>query len=185
MLGAAGQITRYVRDWPRVHEWDLLGGPDDYVTASGRRMVDEIARPFGEWLASKDLDVVARFAYRTMTAMGYGPLDTVSTLYGLRWNVPSLLWSAVTLKVTEPIPGWQYLWRHLAGRLDVRRNHTITEVERVGGQLRLHFAEQRPRNSTTSCSPGRSTRRRSSTPSPPRSAATSRSTTRTCAGTRT
>ncbi|MFN7145462.1 MAG: FAD-dependent oxidoreductase [Myxococcota bacterium] len=138
-VGAAAQITRYVRDWLHFHEWDLLGGPDTFPGTMGGTLVEELAQPFGQWLQARDLDVVWRFAMRTMTIMGYGALDTVPALYGLRWNVPSLLWSAVTLKVSEPVPGWQYLWRHLASQFDVRRAHTITNVERrQGGGFRVH-----------------------------------------------
>jgi hypothetical protein len=35
--------------------------------------------------------------------------DEVPALCGLRWNVPSLIWSAVTLNVSEPVPGWQHI----------------------------------------------------------------------------
>lgn len=69
---------------------------------------------------------------RTMTIMGYGALDRVPTAYGLRWNVPSLFLSAVRKTVGEPIPGWQHLWTHLAGFLDVRLNTTISAVTRGG-----------------------------------------------------
>ena len=59
--------------------------------------------------------------------------DEVPALYGLRWNVPSLIWSAVTLNVSEPVPGWQHTWANLASQLDVRLNHTITKVRRENG----------------------------------------------------
>ena len=45
-----------------------------------------VSVPFGAWLAARDLDVVTRFALRSMTVMGYGSLDRVPALYGLRWN---------------------------------------------------------------------------------------------------
>lgn len=141
-LGAVGQLSRYVAEWMEFHDWDLRGGPSDYVTGRGTRMVDEVAKPFGQWLSERGYDVVARFSLRTMTAMGYGPLDTVPALYGLRWNMPSLLWSAITLQVTEPVQGWQCLWVSLANNLDVRLSHEIVGVQRVGGRIRLEFAAQ-------------------------------------------
>jgi hypothetical protein len=59
--------------------------------------------------------------------------DEVPALYGPRWNVPSLIWSAVTLNVSEPVPGWQHMWANLASQLDVRLNHSITKVRRENG----------------------------------------------------
>lgn len=90
----------------------------------------DVGRPFGAWLDQHGLDVVKRFAWRTMTAMGYGHLDRVPALYGLRWNTPSLLLSAAALRVDEPVPGWQHLWQHLAWKLDVRTSTRIERVER-------------------------------------------------------
>ncbi|MDP2316421.1 MAG: FAD-dependent oxidoreductase [Pseudomonadota bacterium] len=129
----AAQVLAYVRSWRHFHAWDLRGGPDDGVDLDGRPMLTELARPYGEWLAVRGFDVLGRFALRAMTIMGYGALDAVPAIYGLRWISPALLWSGLTHQVTEPIPGWQQLWTHLAGRLDVRRSCTITGVTRVGG----------------------------------------------------
>lgn len=74
---------------------------------------------------------------RTMTIMGYGALDRVPTVYGLRWNVPSLFLSAVRKTVGEPIPGWQHLWADLASHLDVRLEHEIAAVDR-GEAFHVH-----------------------------------------------
>lgn len=132
-IGAAAQITRYVRDWMTFHDWDVRGAPDDCPGTDGRPMREEVAEPFLDWLRARDLDVVARFALRSMTVMGYGAIDRVPALYGLRWNMPSLLWAAVTTQIAEPSPGWSALWTHLAYDLDVRLLHTITGVERRAG----------------------------------------------------
>ncbi len=133
LLGTGRQGLAYIRAWKDFHRWDLHGAPDDETDDEGRLMRNEVAKPFGVWLSERGLDAVARFALRTMTVMGYGPLDRVPALYGLRWNVPSLFKSAVLHTVTEPVPGWQHLWTWLAGRLDVRLQHTIEKVERKGG----------------------------------------------------
>lgn len=130
MLGATPQMLRYVADWLQFHDWDLRGCPDDTRAPSGRLMRDEVAEPFSKWLSDRHLDVTLRLSLRTINILGYGALESVPALYGLRWNVPSLLWSAVTKEVGEPIPGWQALWSWLAGRLDVRLDTRITAVER-------------------------------------------------------
>jgi hypothetical protein len=135
ILGATAQVTRYVADWLQFHDWDLRGNPDGAPGTVSASMREEVAQPFGAWLRARDLDVVSRFALRSMTVMGYGSLDRVPALYGLRWNMPSLLWSAVTTHIVEPTPGWQPLWAHLAGALDVRLEHEITAVERRAGEF--------------------------------------------------
>lgn len=130
LLGTGVQTLRYTAAWERFHRWELRGNPDDGRDDKGRLFREQVARPFGDWLADRELDAIARFAMRTMTIMGYGALDRVPTLYGLRWNMPSLLLSAVRHTVTEPVPGWQHLWTAMASHLDVRRSHLITGVKR-------------------------------------------------------
>lgn len=134
---AGVQMAAYVSDWLSFHEWDIHGCANGTKGTRDGFMRDEMAMPFGKWLEQRDLDVIARFALRTISIMGYGGLDKVPALYGLRWNVPSLIWSAVTLNVAEPVPGWQHLWAHVASQLDVRLNHAISEVTRDGGRYRV------------------------------------------------
>jgi len=131
------QMASYVGDWLNFHEWDIHGCPNGTKGTQGGFMRDEVAKPFGQWLQERNLDVIARFALRTVSIMGYGGLDQVPALYGLRWNVPSLIWSAVTLNVSEPVPGWQHMWTNLASQLDVRLNHTITKVRRENGVYKV------------------------------------------------
>jgi len=138
LLGTGAQAIKYARAWEKFHAWDIRGGPREGRDERDHLFRDEVARPFGHWLADRGLDAIARFAMRTMTIMGYGPLDRVPALYGLRWNVPSLLLSAVKLTVTEPIPGWQHLWTYLASHLDVRLGHVISKVERTDRRYRVH-----------------------------------------------
>jgi hypothetical protein len=142
MLAGGTDIARYIKHWLAFHEWELHGCPDDMEGTRGRRMKDEVAMPFREWLAERKLDVIERFALRTMTIMGYGALDKVPTLYGLRWNTPSLIWSAVTLTVAEPQPGWQQLWINMASELDVRLGQHIRTVDRTGGAFRVITQDQ-------------------------------------------
>ncbi|HLT38237.1 MAG TPA: FAD-dependent oxidoreductase, partial [Enhygromyxa sp.] len=139
-LGAAlelgAEALRYAWIWKQFHDWDLRGCADEALDGDGRPWREQVARPFGEWLAERGLDAIARFALRTMTIMGYGGLDRVPTVYGLRWNVPSLFLSAVRKSVGEPSPGWQHLWTHIASELDVRLEHEIAAVER-GREFRV------------------------------------------------
>lgn len=141
LLGTGAQALEYAAAWDRFHAWDLHGAPDDGRDDKGRLFREQVARPFGEWLHDRGLDAIARFAMRTMTIMGYGPLDRVPTLYGLRWNVPSLILSAVRLSVTEPVPGWQHLWTYLASHLDVRTGHLIHDVEREKGRFHVKTSQ--------------------------------------------
>jgi predicted NAD/FAD-dependent oxidoreductase len=138
LLGTAAQSARYLASWLRFHDWDARGGPDDGEGTRGRPMREEVAEPFGAWLDARGLDLVGRFALRSMGVMGYGSLDHVPALYGLRWNMPSLLATGALTQIAEPVPGWQPLWTHLAGQLDVRMRHTISAVERTAGGFLVH-----------------------------------------------
>lgn len=122
-LAAYAQIAEYNQRWLEFFTRQQLRKKQEKWNA-------DVGRPFAAWLDEHGLDVVKRFAWRTMTAMGYGHLDKVPALYGLRWNTPSLLLSAAALRVDEPVPGWQHLWQHLAWNLDVRTGTRIQQVER-------------------------------------------------------
>ena len=124
------QMLRYLGHWARNFRRQTLG--------TQRKAFDaEVAVPFGRWLDERGLDAVKRFAWRSITAMGYGHLDEVPALYGLRWNTPSLLLSAAVLRVDEPVPGWMHLWEAMAWTLDVRFGTRILGVERKGGEHHL------------------------------------------------
>lgn len=138
VFGLAVEGARYLADWLRFHDWDLRGGPDDTPGTAGKTMREEVAEPFGAWLDARGLDVLTRFSLRSMTVMGYGSLDRVPALYGLRWNMPSLLATAALTRMAEPVPGWQALWTHLADRLDVRTSYHVTSVERRGSGFVVH-----------------------------------------------
>lgn len=137
-IGAGLQVARYVKDWIEFHQWDLAGAPDGREGTRGAPMREEVAMPFRDWLRARELDVVERFALRTTTIMGYGPLDRVPALYGLRWNVPSLLLAGVANDVGEPVPGWQHLWQHLAARLDVRLDTQVIRAARGASGIEVH-----------------------------------------------
>ena len=97
----------------------------------------EFSKPFGTWLDENGFAVVKRFSWRTITAMGYGHIDEVPALNGLRWNVPSLILSAAAVRVDEPIPGYTALWQNIAWNLDVRLEHHIERVTRHGDRFEV------------------------------------------------
>ena len=137
LLGVAEQSARYLREWLHFHDWDLRGGPDGALGTRGRTMREEVSEPLGTWLAARELDLVQRFSLRSVSVMGYGALDRVPALYGLRWNMPSLIVTGALTQMAEPVPGWQPLWGFLADTLDVRLSHHISAVER-GGEYVVH-----------------------------------------------
>jgi hypothetical protein len=138
IFGTGEQSLRYLDEWRHFHEWDLRGGPDDAMGTRGRPMREEVSEPLGTWLQDREFDLLQRFSVRSVGVMGYGPLDRVPALYGLRWNMPSLIVTGALTKMAEPVPGWQPLWKFLASTLDVRLSHHITAVERAGAEYVVH-----------------------------------------------
>jgi predicted NAD/FAD-dependent oxidoreductase len=117
------ELARYTKHWMRFFTLQELG--HDRATFDA-----EVSIPFGQWLRERNLAAIERFALRSMTAMGYGHLDHVPALYGLRWNSPSLLLSAAAMHIDEPVPGWSHLWQAMAATLDVRLGWETAHVER-------------------------------------------------------
>jgi hypothetical protein len=70
--------------------------------------------------------------------MGYDAPDSVPALYGLRWNMPSLIATGALTLISEPVPGWAPLWEFLARTLDVRLECQITSVDRGSGEYVVH-----------------------------------------------
>lgn len=138
LLGATPQAARYSAAWLRFHEWDLRGCPDDAEGTKGGLMRDEVAMPFGAWIDARGLDVIGRMALRSMSILGYGSLDRVPTLYGLRWNMPSLLATGALWGLAEPVAGFSSLWQSIADKLDVRTGRQIERVERSGAGFVVH-----------------------------------------------
>ncbi|MDP2313275.1 MAG: FAD-dependent oxidoreductase [Pseudomonadota bacterium] len=117
------ELWRYGQHWLRFFTMQELGR--DRATFDA-----EVSVPFGEWLRERNFPGIERFALRSMTAMGYGHLDQVPALYGLRWNTPSLLLSAAAMHIDEPVPGWSHLWQSMAATLDVRLGWDTAHVDR-------------------------------------------------------
>jgi predicted NAD/FAD-binding protein len=133
-LRAAGQLLRYMREYWRFIKWEVDNGPEG-------PMEHDLATPFGPWLDARGLDAIRRFAVRSMTVMGYGALDTVPALYGLRWTTPSLVISGALVRVQEPVPGWEALWTAMAASLDVRLGCDVREIERGTDGIRVRTDE--------------------------------------------
>jgi hypothetical protein len=141
VFGVVEQSARYLDEWLHFHEWDLRGGPDGTPGTRGRTMREEVSEPLGTWLAARELDLIQRFSVRSMGVMGYGPLDRVPALYGLRWNMPSLMVTGALTLMAEPVPGWLALWQFLAHSLDVRLSCHITSVERAADEYVVHTTQ--------------------------------------------
>jgi len=131
-VGTLAQLSRYARAWFAFHHWDLRGGPDDTNGSTGRLMREEVAEPFQAWLDARGLDLIARISLRAMTVLGYGPLDQVPAVYGLRWVTPTLLATGGLNRFMEPVPGWEALWTYLAGTFDVRTSVKVESILRRG-----------------------------------------------------
>jgi hypothetical protein len=91
---------------------------------------DECAMTIGEWLERHNFVRIRRFMLRTLTNMGYGFLDEVTTLQALRWCTPDLILSGALGQVRMPLEGWQPFWERLAEDMDVRLNEPVIGVER-------------------------------------------------------
>jgi hypothetical protein len=141
LIGDVKQAARYLQEWLHFHEWDLRGCPDGTPGTKGRTMREEVSEPLGTWLAARGLDAVRRFSVRSVSVMGYGALDHVPALYGLRWNMPSLMVTGALTLMAEPVPGWLALFEFLAETLDVRLNCQITGVERGAGEYLVHTSQ--------------------------------------------
>lgn len=124
------ELLRYMRRWLGFFLRQQLGRDPAAFN-------EEMALSFGAWLDKHDFQVVKRFAWRTITAMGYGHLYEVPALNGLRWNVPSLLLSAAAIRVDEPIPGYAVMWDNMAWNLDVRLGHDILQIRRGADDIEV------------------------------------------------
>jgi glycine/D-amino acid oxidase-like deaminating enzyme len=133
LLGGVSKMIQYMRHWLPFHRWDLRGNPDEALDARGCSFREMVAKSFGHWLVERGLDPIARISLRAVTVAGYGALDELPALYGLRWVTPALLWSGLTSQMSEPVPGWQSLWTHLTKALDVRLCCEISGCEPTTG----------------------------------------------------
>lgn len=110
-------------------------------TPAGRAFLDnELSKPYDQWLLERRLGMVYRFALRSMTVMGYGALQQVPALNGLRWTRPSLILKAALGEMFEPVEGWAVLWERLAAGMEIRYDAGIQDVVREGARYRVETA---------------------------------------------
>ena len=57
-------------------------------------------------------------ARRSTVAMGYGYLDEIPALYGLRWNTLSLVLTGLLKQLVVAKEGWQSFWTELGALLN-------------------------------------------------------------------
>ena len=111
-------------------------------TAAGRAKVDrELSQPYGQWLTERGYNSIYRFALRSMTVMGYGALNQVPALNGLRWTTPGLIRAASKGQMYEPAEGWAVLWERMAATMDVRYGAGIQRVVREGARYRVETSQ--------------------------------------------
>ncbi|MEM7663276.1 MAG: FAD-dependent oxidoreductase [Pseudomonadota bacterium] len=97
-------------------------------TDPDQRTLDEAAKPIGEWLKGHDLPKMELFMHRALTVMGYGYVETTSTIQALRWCDLDLVLTGVRNHLYWPNEGWSTFWQALAREFEVR---TDIEVERI------------------------------------------------------
>ena len=133
-LAALRELLRYTRT--------CVGYSLRARSARRRAKVDrELSKPYGQWLKERRFPSIYRFALRSMTVMGYGSLQHVPTLNGLRWTTPGLIRAAAKGRMYEPAEGWAALWERMAATMDVRYGAGIQRVDREGAGYRVETAQ--------------------------------------------
>ncbi len=124
-FGAAGEAVRFTLAWRRQMK-DFDTRLDDPVVRG------VAAAPIQDWLEANRLPAIRRFMLRGLTNMGYGFLDTTTTVQALRWCTPTLLASGSLDQIKAPAGGWQSFWERLSQTLDVRLGQQVTDIRRDG-----------------------------------------------------
>ncbi|MFN6530385.1 FAD-dependent oxidoreductase [Nostoc sp. ChiSLP03a] len=108
----------------------------------------ELTQPFSQWLAQKDLSCLATLFEIPITAMGYGYLNEIPTVYALKYMTLETFGTLVTygadMRCGWPkrfIDGFQRFWERVAWGINVRLNIDIKEIKR-GAITRVRFTEQ-------------------------------------------
>jgi len=122
---------RYIREWGRATR-ALRNNPN------APEVTEEMATPFADWLAARDLKRMRRFMLRAFTSIGYGPLEDLSTAQALLWATPRLLITGVLGQLKMPLDGWQTFWENIASELDVRLVEGVEGIERSNSGVTVH-----------------------------------------------
>lgn len=122
-FAAAGEAVRFTLAWRRQMR--------DFATRLDDPAVRAVAAaPVQDWLEQNRLPAIRRFMLRGLTNMGYGFLDTTTTVQALRWCTPTLLASGSLDQIKAPAGGWQSFWERLSQTLDVRLGQPVSDVRR-------------------------------------------------------
>jgi hypothetical protein len=108
----------------------------------------ELTQPFLKWLESKDIVCLKALFEIPITAMGYGYLDEIPTVYALKYMTIKTFWTLVTygadIDLGWPkrfIDGFQRLWERISWGINVKFNITIKEIKR-GEKISVKFTDQ-------------------------------------------
>ncbi len=129
-LKTAWQVAAYTAAWLRFALAERTG-----IGRNGWK--SQLAQSYGEWLLAHGFDSIYRFAIRSVTVMGYGQLDGIPTLNGLRWNTPGLIGAGARGKIFEPVEGWSTFWERLAQGMDIRLATVVKRALRDQRGFRL------------------------------------------------
>lgn len=97
----------------------------------------EAARPVGEWLERHKLPKMVRFMHRSLSAMGYGYVETTPTLQALRWCDHDLILTGIANSLFLPCDGWSAFWEALAADMDVRMDTRIQHIARFPDRVEV------------------------------------------------
>ena len=108
----------------------------------------ELAQPFLDWLKQKNLGCLKTLFEIPLTAMGYGYLDEIPTIYALKYmtleTFLTLITYAADINIGWPkrfIDGFQRLWERVSWDINVRLNISIESIKR-GERISVKFTEQ-------------------------------------------
>src|SRR5919202_3008211 len=108
----------------------------------------ELTQPFLKWLESKDLVCLKALFEIPITAMGYGYLDDIPTVYALKCMTIKTFWTLVTyganINLGWPkrfIDGFQRCWERISWGINVSLNVSIKSIKR-GDKISVNFTQQ-------------------------------------------
>jgi len=107
------------------------------VGYAGVAATSDLMTPFGQWVRDHRMAPLQKLFGLPITAMGYGTLDEVSTVHGLRYLNASVFWSLMKTGMHIPqrwpkrfVGGFGSMWQVVADQLDVEYETTTIAVDR-------------------------------------------------------
>jgi len=89
------------------------------------------------WLRANNLGKIERMMHRVVTSIGYGYLDRVPLVHAMRWVDIDMLITGLIKFTVMPDGGWQHFWDRFADALDVRLDHKVQNVTRLGSRVEV------------------------------------------------